>query len=202
MRQILFLDFVGKSHAQKPNKSLIKWANKTGVQNFCAYQQFVSTYYFILYYLFILFPYYFFQYSFLPSPPPLLEYAAALDQEGIINSLTSLPPTSDESLATNEPLYWPPRFHRRICCFAWYHLRWSPTFTPTLAIRHPRCHHLWPPIKAYKMSPLIIYSDLSVPTNVSMSVAPPYYLNPRLDHPSTLWVVGKYGYVYNEYLEL
>ena len=51
-----FSDFAGNSRTQKPNKEQKKRANTTSIHYFCAYQQVVTTSYFILYTLFILLP--------------------------------------------------------------------------------------------------------------------------------------------------
>ena len=101
-------------------------------------------------------------------PPPY--------QIGIRNIDTASPPTSDEVLTAAEPLHLPPRFWRRIYCCACRHLWRRPPFSLTFAISRRYCRLLWLPIAAYLMSPLLIYSNLSVPPPVSLSFDPPIFL--------------------------
>ena len=106
----------------------------------CVSTEVVWTSSFILYPQFILLPYYLRQRPFSPPPPPPTECAAAPARAGIIKSNNLLPLTADEALAATEPLLWPLRFQRRICCHACCRLQQRPPFPLNLAIfRH--CHH-------------------------------------------------------------
>ena len=192
-----FSDFSVNSRAQIPKRAHRKQANTT--YNIFARINSWSQLRLLSFTLYL----YFTSSLFLPTTlfAPTSATAGVLrppDQVGIRNSNTASPPTSDEALAFTEPLHQPPHLWRCICCRACRRLWLRPPFSPTLDIHCCHRRQWWPPITAYLMPPLLIYSKLSVPIPVSMRDASPSSLKPNSYRPPYLCVVKQDE---NEYLE-
>ena len=106
----IFFGFFSKLARTKTQQSTNK-VSEHNIQYSRAYQQVVSTSFFILCPPFILLPHYLRQIPFFHLPPPPTEYAAPLPWVGIRNIDTASYPTSDKALAVAKPLQQPPHLH-------------------------------------------------------------------------------------------